>query len=110
MKRAAAKDVVFAATGAGPVDAGAWPTQGDVWLQPALSPAPPAWSGLTIERRHRIPIPDFVRSGAAPLDRPAAAAFPADAIAPAAKLALPQSDLAPLGWDARAICRKEKAE
>lgn len=110
MRRSAPKDMVFAATGAGPVDAPAWPTQADVWLQPAVAPAPPAWSGLTIERRHRIPVPGFVRSGATPLDRPAAAAFSGDAIASAAQSDLPISGLAPLGWDARAICRKEGGE
>lgn len=94
----------FAAVAAAPADAEMLAAHPDAWLQ--LDPAPqlPA-SGLRVERRYALPAPD-------PLDlEPPPAELcmeprPANSHAAAAVPRCPLSDLAPLGWDPRAICRK----
>jgi hypothetical protein len=92
------------------VPAPMWPVHSNVWFQPERAPSPPAWSDLTIERRHRVPAPDFVCSAIPPFDR-AAAPAPADGgpLPPDRCLQVPKSELAPIGWDSRAFCPKEEA-
>lgn len=92
-----------------PVDVPMWPLQSAAWLQPDVPPSPPAWSGLAVERRHRIPAPDFVSFHTAPLNREHAPKGSAP-VFPASSPNLPHGDLAPLGWDPRAVCQKEKGE
>ena len=100
-----------------PVDAPMWPIHPAGWLQPEVPAAPPSWTGLMIERRHRIPAPDFIQLPLAPFDRAGEEPLPHgrgsatgvrtnDATGgPAA----PQSDLAPLGWDPRAASLKKES-
>jgi hypothetical protein len=97
----------FANLEAAPIDVPMWPIHSAVWFQPELAPSVPAWSGLAIERRHRIPAPDFLHSGAVPVQRPDTLDNSRDALAPDARPEIPQSGLAPLGWDPRAVGRKE---
>jgi hypothetical protein len=92
------------------VDAPGWPAQPDVWLQAERTPRVPEWDGLTIERLHRVPMPGFLDAGAIPLDRRRSTAFSNEVFPAAARPAVPPSSLAPLGWDARAVCRKEVGE
>ena len=80
-------------------------------FQPDASAAAPSWSGLTIERRNRIPAPDFVRFPLEPFDH--AAAVDEDrreALPSSQKPAIPGSDLAPLGWDPRAAYSKKEVQ
>ena len=93
-----------------PVDAPMWPTNPAMWFQPELAPAAPGWTGLAIERRHRIPAPDFDYAEPRAVDLPAAAEPSRHVLVPESHVAVPQSDLAPLGWDPRALCRKEGSE
>jgi hypothetical protein len=95
---------------AGFMDAPMWPLHSAVWFQPDVAPSAPVWTGLGIERHKRIPIPDFLPSGIGPLNCPVALDNSRHALAPAASPTVPQSDLAPLGWDARANCREEGCE
>jgi len=92
---------------AAPVDAPMWPLHSAIWFQPDVAPSAPAWSGLAIEHRNRIPAPDFLRSDIAPLNRPDALDNSPHALTPDASPGIPQSGLAPLGWDPRAVCWKE---
>ena len=98
-----------------PIDAPKWPLHSAAWFQPDLAPSVPVRSGLAIERRNRIPAPDFLHSDTAPPDRPeglnrSPGALTPPALTPGTRWELPQSGLAPLGWDPRAICRKEVGE
>jgi hypothetical protein len=68
----------------------------------------PVWTGLAIERHNRIPTPDFLRPANAPPDRPGIPDTSRGALTPEPRRELPRSDLAPLGWDARAVCRKDE--
>ena len=101
-------DDAFADIGAKPAEAHTWHHHSVLWFQPERPPAPPAWTGLGIERRNRIPRPDLLPLETAPLDRPALLETPLGKVNSSRRLALPASDLMPLGWDARAICRKEE--
>ena len=92
------------------IDVPAWPLHGVVWLQPELAPSVPAWSGLAIERRNRVPAPGFLQPDGAPLDRPDAPDTLLDALKPDASPEIPRSGLAPLGWDPRAVCKREGSE
>jgi hypothetical protein len=99
------------ATPGAPVDLPMWPLHMAVWFQPEPAPpATPAWSGLSVERRSRIPSPDFVHASVMPLDCPAPTENRADPLTPAAHPLIPQSDAAPIGWDPRTICRKGEQE
>ena len=92
------------------IDVPAWPLHGVVWLQPELAPAAPAWSGLTIERRNRVPAPGFLLPDSATLDRSDAPDTSLDSLKPGASPEIPRSGLAPLGWDPRAVCKREGSE
>ncbi|HTP30910.1 MAG TPA: hypothetical protein VMJ75_01980 [Candidatus Acidoferrales bacterium] len=103
-------DAPFLRTEAAPVDAGMWPLHLAMWFQPEPAPAAPEWSGLGIERRQRVPSSDFRRCDAAWVDCPAGPVQLQEVLAPAPDAAIPAGDLAPLGWDPRAVCRKEGSE
>jgi hypothetical protein len=94
-----------------PVDAPMWPIHPAGWLQPEAPATAPSWTGLNIERRHRIPAPDFLHFALAPFPLPGCEAGLAsvsqqpacpEAAFPVARPMVPQTDLAPLGWDPRA--------
>jgi hypothetical protein len=89
-----------------PIDAPMWPIHPAGWLQPEAPAAAPSWTGLTIERRNRIPAPDLIQFPLAPFSRTGAIDASIDAsreaLFPAARPIIRQSDLAPLGWDPRA--------
>jgi len=82
-------------------DAAMWPVHPVVWLQPELSVAVPASSGLHIERKHTIPSPDFLRTAMAPLSHRPSLEKTVHPVLPHISMRLPGSDLAPLGWDPR---------
>lgn len=88
-----------------PIDSPMWPLHSGLWFQPELAPSPPAWSGLAIERHNRIPAPDFLHSGVAPVNRTDVLENSCDTLAPAACPKISESGLAPLGWDPRSVCR-----
>jgi hypothetical protein len=92
------------ATEAAPIDAPMWPVHSALWFQPELAPSAPMWSDLNIERHNRIPAPVFLHAETAPLNRPDALDHSIDARTPGANPEIPQSGLAPLGWDPRADC------
>jgi hypothetical protein len=89
------------------IDCPMWPIHPVVWLQPDGAPTAPGWSGLAIERRNRIPMPDFQPSEIAVFDIPVERNRPCDPLSPNVCATVPLSDLSPLGWDPRAACRKE---
>jgi hypothetical protein len=102
----------FAPAAAEPIDAPMWPLHAALWLQLEMAPSIPVWTGLAIERHNRIPAPGFLYFDTAPPDRPGildSSAFPSGKTAPGtpARLDLPESGLTPLGWDPRAVCRKQ---
>jgi hypothetical protein len=92
----------FARVAAQPKDAPMWPVHSMIWWQPGLKPELPSASGLRIERRHQVPIPDFLYLDmkAAARPRPSLES-PCDPLLPHREPALPQADLVPLGWDPR---------
>jgi hypothetical protein len=93
----------FAPVDAQPKDAPMWPVHSLIWWQPGLKPALPGSSGLRIERRHQVPIPDFLYLEMKPAGRPRPSLeSPCDPLLPCRQPSLPQSGLAPLGWDPRA--------
>ena len=100
----------FVEMGAEPVDSPMWLVQPAGWYQPDLAPEPPSWSGLAVERRGRIPVPDFLRPDAEPFPISAEPAAPPEHMTPGPEPLFPHSDLSPLGWDPRAHCPKEKGQ
>ena len=96
----------FVELGAEAVDLPMWVLQPAGWYQPDLAPAPPSWSGLAVERRGRVPVPDFVRAEPSPFEIAAAPAGTLEAITPNPQPQFPDDDLTPLGWDPRAHCPK----
>jgi hypothetical protein len=90
-----------------PIDAPMWLLHPVSWLQAERSPSVPLWTGLAIERHYRIPRPEFMPLETAAPNRPGALDNSCAALAAEPRCELPQSDLAPLGWDPRAVCRKE---
>jgi hypothetical protein len=92
-----------------PIDMPKWPIHAAGWLHPEAPPSAPSWSGLTIERRNRIPSPDLLRFHLPPLDRVADPDDPPEALTRTALPAIPESSLAPLGWDPRAVCPKKES-
>jgi hypothetical protein len=90
----------FSAMEARAVDAESWPVHDAMWLAPQLRAAPPASTGLRVERHHRTAAPDFVRASVVPADGASLIVEP-HAAAPQARRALPESGLAPMGWDSR---------
>jgi hypothetical protein len=99
----------FIALDPAPVPAPMWPLHSNVWFQPERAPTFPAWSDLNIERRHRVPAPDFIGSEITAFDRAAAPAPAEEPLPPDRRLEAPASELAPIGWDPRAFCPKEEA-
>jgi hypothetical protein len=101
----------FAITGAAPIDAPMWPLHAALWLQSEQAPSIPDWTGLAIERHNRIPAPDFQFRDIASPDRPGALDNSRNALSPGPgrRPAIPRSDLTPLGWDPRAVCRQQGA-
>jgi hypothetical protein len=95
----------FATREAAPVDSPMWPLHLALWFQPELAPAAPDWSGLTIERRSRIPAPGFLHSPAEPSEcpEPPALADSSDPLSPLTRPGIPQDGGAPAGWDPRAM-------
>jgi hypothetical protein len=83
-----------------------WPVHAVVWLQPDLSTAAPQSSGLRVERRHRIPVPDFLPSPVAAASQPHAIGHQCGPLPPEIPQGIPPGDLAPLGWDPRTEVRK----
>lgn len=100
----------FAVIAGEPIDTPMWPRHAASWLQVERTPATGLWTGLTIERRNRIPAPGFLESEIAPMDRPGAIDSSRDPLHTPLRLAFPLSDLAPLGWDPRAACRNHEGE
>jgi hypothetical protein len=78
-----------------------WPAHAVVWLQLELKPRLPGSSGLRIERRCKVPVPDFLYFDVPPVLRPQALERVSDPLPPGVQRQLPQSDLVPLGWDPR---------
>ena len=98
-----------------PIDAPMWPLHSALWFQPDLAPSAPLWSGLAIEHHNRVPAPDFLHKCNAPLDRADNLDNSPEALTPVIPPELPRGDLAPLGWDPRAVfrepaCPKEERE
>jgi hypothetical protein len=85
-----------------------WCLHPAVWFQPELAPSAPAWAGLTIERRSRIPAPDFLLTSAALVDCPAALDSLRDGLAPDPQPQVPHSGNTPTGWDPRTVYRKDE--
>ena len=97
----------FAAVDADSVDAPMWPVHSTVWYQPDLAPSVPAWSGLAIEHRRRIPSPDFISLETGPFQRADAMDRASDVVRAEPRPEPPPSGLEPLGWDPRTIGGKE---
>jgi hypothetical protein len=93
-----------------PVDAPMWPIHPAGWLQPEAPAAAPFWTGLTIERRHRLPAPDLIQLPLAPFPRAGSIDATREALFTAASPAIPPSDLTPLGWDARASSPRKESQ
>ena len=107
-------DAPFLGVAAEPVDAPMWPIHQSGWFQPETPPSMPAWSGLTVERRNRIPAPDLVGFEIIAVAQASEPAYVAGSeacvtpINPAPRI--PKSGLEPLGWDPRAICSKKESK
>jgi hypothetical protein len=103
-------DAPFAAVGIEPLDAPMWPVQTSAWFQAERGPAVPAWSGVHLERRNRVTWSDFWRAEIGPVNR-GVGQVPVvpDALGrPEAYPTVPESGLAPLGWDPRAVHGREE--
>jgi len=86
------------------MDAQMWPVHAVVWLQPDLTAAAPHSSGLRIERRHRVPVPDFLQPVVTITSGPRLPARECEPLPPNPPLGIPQCDLSTLGWDPRTAC------
>jgi hypothetical protein len=98
----------FAGISIEPIDAPMWPIHPPGWFQPEAAASAPSWSGLTIERRHRIPAPGLLHFPLAPFDRPEVRENRREALLPASGPVIPDSGLEPLGWDPRAFSPKKE--
>lgn len=78
-----------------------WPVHAVAWFHPELQPRLPDSSGLTIEGYRKLPAPDFLPLEVTPADQPHSSDEVCDPLPPAVKHRLPESDLAPSGWDPR---------
>jgi hypothetical protein len=112
-KRAAKRDPgpvpgSFVNTEPMPIDAPMWPLHAALWFQPELAPTAPVWSDLAIERRHRAPAADFLSSGTAPLNRRDVVETSREARLSEARPQIPESTLAPFGWDPRVLAGNRK--
>jgi hypothetical protein len=107
-------EAAFAITGEEPIDTPMWPRHAASWLQGERTPSVAVWTGLTIERQNRIPAPGFlhfeIAPEIAPMKRPSAIESFSHPLHPPVRLEFPQSGLAPLGWDPRAVCRRHEGE
>ena len=83
-------------------DAQMWPVQPVLWLEPELGARLPRSSGLHIERRHQVPVAEFISLNVAPSRLPHTPENNCGLRAPSVRQKLPESGLAPLGWDPRA--------
>ena len=104
----AAFDAPFAALAPPAKDAPIWPVHRANWLQPELRLQLSASSGLRIERRQRIPIPDFAYFEMIAVCRPPSPDRSCHVSAPRRVQQFPHSDLVPLGWDPRTILNSRK--
>jgi hypothetical protein len=86
-----------------PIDARMWPIHPPGWLQPEAPAAEPSWSGLNVERRHRIPAPDFVHFPLAAFGRAAEPDCGREPLPGSVNPTIPHSALELLGWDPRAF-------
>lgn len=85
-----------------PADAAMWPVQPVIWWQPELQPGLPGASGLSVERRNKVPVPDFLYPEIVPASRAAVPAKSREELRPRLGLQVPRADIGPLGWDPRA--------
>ena len=99
----------FAGVETEPIDAPMWPIHPAGWLQPEAPAAAPSWSGLHIERRNRIPSADLRQFGLEPFDRSDGPDLRCEPLVAAARPAVPNTGLDPLGWDPRALLPKKEA-
>lgn len=83
------------------IDAEKWPVSPVVWWQPALELTPPEASGLRNERTHKARVAGFLSADLAPVCPASGALAAPQAALPALRGIVPQSDLAPIGWDPR---------
>ena len=88
------------------IDAQMWPVHAVAWLQPDLSAAAPPASGLRVERRHGVPVPDFLPPAIAASSQFRAIEQCCEPLLPEMARGIPRCDLAPLGWDPRTEARK----
>jgi hypothetical protein len=91
-----------------PVDAPMWPIHAALWLQSEQAPSIPAWTGLAVERHHRIPAPDFLHAEHVPFNQAGVLESSRDMLLPVSHGRFPESDLAPLGWDPRTVARRQE--
>ena len=98
----------FAEIPAEPVDSPTWLLHAALWFQPDRGPALPAWTDLAIERHNRIPLPDFLDLELVAADRRGLVDGECEVLHPERQRQLPESDLAPTGWDARSIAPREE--
>jgi hypothetical protein len=83
------------------IDTQMWPVHIVAWLQPELKAEIPGSSTLRIERHYKAPAPDFLYFDVSPIAHPDTLEPVLDPLPPGVQPQLPQSDLAPLGWDPR---------
>jgi hypothetical protein len=88
------------------IDAEKWPVVPLLWWQPELPIAAPRTSGLRNERQHKIPAFGFLNVDVVPVLPAAAIATPETAGTAGPPVAIPRSDLMPLGWDPRTALAK----
>ena len=86
------------------IDAEMWPVHAVMWLEPLLTVVAPVSSGLGMKRRHRVPAPDFLYFGMAAAGCAHSTERGYAPLAPNLGHSIPASDLAPLGWEPRAVC------
>jgi hypothetical protein len=93
-------DAPFAPVAVFAADVPSWTIHPALWLQPEAVPHIPRHSGLPIGRTHMLEMPDFVYPHIGVRNRRAEPAGVALPVAPIARPALPQSNLAPTAWHA----------
>lgn len=84
-------------------DSPMWPIHPVMWLQPELRLAVPVSSGLHIERKHTVPLPEFMRGAMMPVSHAPSLEKNVHPALPEISRQFPQSGLAPLGWDPRVV-------
>ena len=88
------------------IDAEKWPVVPVLWWQPEFPMEAPRTSGLRNERRYKIPAAGFLSVQAAPVCPAAAVATCEAGLSQDLPVAIPRSDLTPLGWDPRTALAK----